>query len=238
MGNHGSLVPDTNVDATLYYFEGRGRADQIRWLLAATGVTFVQRNIDTHAKFNMVKASLPFGKVPYLQIDGVGLVETQSILRYLAKRAGIDGKTELEKTVSDVYVESIRDMLSPVMGAPFMRYKFKNDEEKLSEFKQSMHDTFSKNALNFEQILTKNGGLYLVGDNMTWADILLVHALTWYVEELGTDIMQPFSALIDLQNSIINVPNIRRFIRSTLFYDIAGDEYCKSVEVSLGRNIK
>ena len=73
---------------------------------------------------------------------------------------------------------------------------------------------------------------------MTWADILLVHALTWYVEELGTDIMQPFSALIDLQNSIINVPNIRRFIRSTLFYDIAGDEYCKSVEVSLGRNIK
>ena len=236
MGNYASLAPDASVDATLYYFEGRGRADQIRWLLAATGVSFVQRNIDTHQKFLMVKASLPFGKVPYLQIDGVGLVETQSILRYLAKRAGIDGKTELEKTVTDVYVESIRDMIGPVMGVPFMRYRLKNDKVKLTEFKETMIDTFHKNATNFEQILTRNGGLYLVGDSMTWADILLVHALTWYVEELGTEIMQPFPALIDLQNSIINVPNVKRFIRSTLFYDLAGDEYCKSVETSLGRN--
>ena len=37
--------PSEKFTATLYYFNGRGLADQIRWMLAATNVSFVQREV-------------------------------------------------------------------------------------------------------------------------------------------------------------------------------------------------
>lgn len=53
------------VDATLYYFAGRGRADQIRWVLAATGVTFDQRVVATREHFlRLSEYQLPFRQLP------------------------------------------------------------------------------------------------------------------------------------------------------------------------------
>ncbi|RYG67548.1 hypothetical protein EON64_07220 [archaeon] len=37
--------PSEKHEATLYYFSGRGLADQIRWLLAATDVSFTQKAV-------------------------------------------------------------------------------------------------------------------------------------------------------------------------------------------------
>jgi glutathione S-transferase len=36
-----------------------------------------------------------------------------------------------------------------------------------------------------EAILVHNGGKYLAGPSLTYADILVAHALTWYVEEVS-----------------------------------------------------
>ena len=72
-------VPDPSVDATLYYFGGRGLADQIRWVLAATGVSFTQKVIRERTKFvSMAKGQLPFGQLPLLQIDKMEIVESQA----------------------------------------------------------------------------------------------------------------------------------------------------------------
>ena len=71
--------PDPKFDATLYYFAGRGLADQIRWTLAATNVSFVQRVIKDRSRFvSMAKEQLPFGQLPLLQIDDLELVESQA----------------------------------------------------------------------------------------------------------------------------------------------------------------
>ena len=94
MGNYSSLLPDPSVDATLYYFDGRGKADQIRWVLAAANVQFVERKVDTLSKFKLLVSSLPFNKIPYLQIDGIDLVETQTIIRYIAKRSNLTGQRQ------------------------------------------------------------------------------------------------------------------------------------------------
>ena len=83
-----------SVTATLYYFDGRGRADQIRWLLAATNVDFVQKSVDSREMFlKMAEQQLPFGQLPLLQIDNLELVQSQSIIRYIAKRGKIAGET-------------------------------------------------------------------------------------------------------------------------------------------------
>lgn len=71
--------PDEKYDATLYYFAGRGLADQIRWLLAATEISFTQRVINERQRFvSMAKYQLPFGQLPMIQIDGLELAESQA----------------------------------------------------------------------------------------------------------------------------------------------------------------
>ena len=39
-GEAGRELPYDKTDATLYYFKGRGLADQVRWMLAFSGVTY------------------------------------------------------------------------------------------------------------------------------------------------------------------------------------------------------
>jgi glutathione S-transferase len=39
-------------------------------------------------------------------------------------------------------------------------------------------------STRFEAILKLNGGIYLVGSSLTYADILVAHVLTWFVEEV------------------------------------------------------
>lgn len=68
------LSPD--VTATLYYLPGRGIADPIRWILAATEVSFIQKTIDRREKFlQMAERQLVFGQLPLLQIDHIEIVQ-------------------------------------------------------------------------------------------------------------------------------------------------------------------
>ncbi len=123
--DRGSNGVEGHGDVTLYYFEGRGLADQIRWLLAATDVSFVQVSVNTKEKFLKLKQKqLLFGQLPLLQIDGLELVQSQSIIRYLARRAQIAGETPGDETCCDMIAECIRGPLVPFEAIFFISYLF------------------------------------------------------------------------------------------------------------------
>ena len=114
--------PSEKHEATLYYFSGRGLADQARWLLAACDVSFTQKVVANRAQFErMAQRQLPFGQLPLLQIDGLEIVQSQAIVRYLARRANIQGQSEQEVLKSDMLAECVKDMLSPLTSLPFKR---------------------------------------------------------------------------------------------------------------------
>jgi glutathione S-transferase len=71
------FLPDPSATATLYYLPQRGRADQVRWLMAATEVSFVQKDVASNDTFKSMQEMLPFGSIPFLQIDGLEIAETQ-----------------------------------------------------------------------------------------------------------------------------------------------------------------
>ncbi|MCP6710977.1 hypothetical protein NL489_26880, partial [Klebsiella pneumoniae] len=55
----------------LHYFNGRGRMECIRWLLAAAGVEFEEKFIETPQDLEKLKndGSLMFQQVPMVEID-------------------------------------------------------------------------------------------------------------------------------------------------------------------------
>lgn len=78
-------------------------------MLAASDISFTQKTISSRAQYlKMTERQLPFGQLPLLQIDGIEIVQTQAIIRYLARRAKLTGETPAEEMKCEVLVETIR----------------------------------------------------------------------------------------------------------------------------------
>ena len=78
----------------LHYFDARGRGEAIRLAMVDLGITFYDESFQKEQWYGELKekwtsdGSVAFGQVPRLDIDGIHLVQSHSILRYLARRQG------------------------------------------------------------------------------------------------------------------------------------------------------
>lgn len=272
--------PSERHEATLYYFGGRGLADQLRWMLAATEVPFTQKIISQRQQFERMSSQLPFGQLPLLQMDGLEIVQSQAAVRYLARRGGIGGRTEGEVLKCDLIAEAVRDLLGLLCAAPFKRMtrtrtrtkpdatpseeQQQQQEEPSEEWaahRQLMADKWAFSGARFEGILLRQQQqqqqrstsseeqqeqgeqgeeqkVYLVGNALTYADVLVAHAVTWFVEELGAAaVIADMPLLVQLQNQVISLPGVRAFIQSKLYFPIGDQRYCDQVRRVLNRDI-
>mmetsp|Transcript_11307 Transcript_11307/g.18414 ORF Transcript_11307/g.18414 Transcript_11307/m.18414 type:complete len:253 (+) Transcript_11307:126-884(+) len=240
----GAPLPDSSCDATLYYFGGRGLADQVRWMLAATQVSFTQRVVSDRETFlQLCESLLPFQQIPVLQIDGQVLAQSQAMVRYLAKRADIAGTSSLQAVQMDMLAESISDMLGQLAGAPFVRAR---SAEEWAEKSKVVRVKWAKCGHRLEAVLQRQHRghegseeevVFLVGHSLSYADVLAAHLLTWAVEELGADCVRTMPLLVDLQRHVLSLPQMAAFIKSDLYYPIGDDAYVQEVNVTLGREV-
>jgi hypothetical protein len=70
----------------LTYFNSRGLAEVIRLIFVEVGQAFDDRRIDAD-EWAELKPTLPFQQLPLLQIDGVDMVQSTAISRYLGARS-------------------------------------------------------------------------------------------------------------------------------------------------------
>lgn len=182
----------------------------------------------------MAERQLPFGQLPMLQIDGLELVQTQAILRYIAKRAGLNGKTSRDEVKCDMIAEACHDAISVVVSAPFKR---SHGAEEGAAHKQLLVSKWSKFGPRFEAVLAANGGKFMVGQALSYADVLVVHCLTWYVEECGADSAEALPLMVDLQHRVFSLPGVQAFIKSRRYFPLGDNAYCAQVCHVLGRKI-
>nr|BAN20506.1 glutathionetransferase [Riptortus pedestris] len=154
------------TDYKLTYFDLKGRAEPIRYILSYMGKKFEDDRIPVY-KWSQIKDSCPFGKVPVLQIDGQKFHQSAAICRYLAIEAGLAGKTLLENFEIDQIVGDIDDLIIEVDKTraedPVLQDKLKN--------------TFTNETLpfyfqRFDKIIENNNG-YLVNGKLSWADLYM-----------------------------------------------------------------
>merc|ERR1712080_371797 len=79
----------------LVYFELEGRAELTRFLLRAGNIDFEDCRISLSA-WPQHKANFPFGQLPVLYWDGEELAQAPAIARFVARKVGLAGKTDLE----------------------------------------------------------------------------------------------------------------------------------------------
>ena len=82
---------DDQADITkLHYFNGRGRAETTRWMLAVNQIAFENVSVETPEALAALRATgkLPFDQMPLLEVDGLNLSQSSAMIRYLARRGG------------------------------------------------------------------------------------------------------------------------------------------------------
>ncbi|XP_062952866.1 glutathione S-transferase A1-like [Cynocephalus volans] len=193
----------------LHYFDGRGRMESIRWLLAAAGVEFEEKFIKTAEDLEMLRndGSLMFQQVPMVEIDGMKLVQTRAILNYIATKYNLNGKDMKERALIEMYAEGVADLNEMIMLLPFCPPDQKDTKIALTKDK-----TTNRYFSAFEKVLKSHGQDYLVGNRLSRADIHLVELL-YCVEELDPSLISNFPLLKALKTRISNLPTVKKFLQ-------------------------
>ncbi|XP_004673628.1 PREDICTED: glutathione S-transferase A2 [Condylura cristata] len=193
----------------LHYFNGRGRMECIRWLLAAAGVEFEEKFIKSPEDLQKLKSdgSLLFQQVPMVEIDGMKLVQTRAILNYIASKYNLYGKDIKERALIDMYGEGVADLSEMIMVMPLCPPDQK--DAKMALIKER---TTNRYLPAFEKVLKSHGQDYLVGNALSRVDIHLVELL-YYVEEIDPSLLDNFPLLKALKARVSSLPNVKKFLQ-------------------------
>ncbi|KAG7258736.1 hypothetical protein CRUP_018140 [Coryphaenoides rupestris] len=153
----------------LYYFNGRGKMESIRWLLTAAEVEFDEVHLTTRDQYEKLLAdgALMFEQVPMVEIDGMHLVQTRAILMYIAEKYKLNGKDIKERAMVNMYSEGLIDLMEMIMILPFtppadVKAKLETIETKAT----------GRYLPVFEKALC--GPVFLVGGQLSVADVQLM----------------------------------------------------------------
>ena len=176
----------------LCYFNGRGLAETSRMILAVAGAEYEDfrypLEVIDWATFNMVreefnkdkaegKLEKSMGKVPFLVVnDGVEttLFQSKAIERYLARRFGFMGGSDLEAAQIDSLCECIRDFKDAYQPVR----KMENKEEAMQKW---FGETLVGKLSDFEKLIGDSG--YAIGSSLTLADFVIYSFLVDFFDD-------------------------------------------------------
>ena len=116
----GSLRLAPIITYRLTYFDGRGLGERIRYILAETNTPYEERVITKELLGELrAKGDLMFQQLPLLEIDGLKIVQSHAIVRYIARKHGLCGRTDRDAVVCDMVYGGLSDFVGKILGSVF-----------------------------------------------------------------------------------------------------------------------
>eukprot|EP00635_Sarcinochrysidales_sp_CCMP3193_P008070 CAMPEP_0118889308 /NCGR_PEP_ID=MMETSP1166-20130328/293_1 /TAXON_ID=1104430 /ORGANISM="Chrysoreinhardia sp, Strain CCMP3193" /LENGTH=214 /DNA_ID=CAMNT_0006827895 /DNA_START=64 /DNA_END=708 /DNA_ORIENTATION=- len=161
---------------TLTYFDIRGLAERARYLFVLAGAEYSDKRLSltfgvpgdfstiSRPEFDAAKAAgeldVNMGKVPILEVDGFKIPQSKAIERYVAKKYGLMGSTDLEAALIDGIQEHQRDINDA--------YRKAKTDEKLEEY---LGTTLGESLAKVAKAVGDNAGPFLMGEKPSYADV-------------------------------------------------------------------
>ncbi|CAG2194335.1 GST [Mytilus edulis] len=179
----------------LTYVNGRGRGELIRIILAGVGLEYTEEYLTTKEQWEELKKSgkLLYNQVPLLEIDGLELVQTGAIARYLARKYNMYGSNDQEAVKVDMYYEGSRDFYSV-----FIAMVFTDENECLKKAKEVM-------VPKYFPVYEK--------DSISIADLGLLECLLAVEEFLGMESMDSYPILKEYYQKLKALDRISTFLK-------------------------
>ncbi|TRY76427.1 hypothetical protein TCAL_12508 [Tigriopus californicus] len=205
----------------LFYFDGSGRAELSRLIMAQAGIQFEDIRLSAQ-EWRELKPETPFGQVPILTFEGQMFCQSITIARFLAKRAGLYGDTELEQTYADMIVDCATDFNNKWVAV----FRAQSWDEQVSLVRLNIEAFLPKFFRSTEDMLRARGGKYFAGEKLTYGDIYMFHILysfsdpedPFYKTLPHADerlyMLEDYPLLVDLVNRVLAEPGIKEWIKT------------------------
>uniref|UniRef100_A0A1I7TDA6 glutathione transferase n=1 Tax=Caenorhabditis tropicalis TaxID=1561998 RepID=A0A1I7TDA6_9PELO len=194
----------------LSYFDVRALAEPSRIIFALFDVPYEDNRVSVE-EWSEMKRKTPFGQLPVLEVDGIEIGQSMSITRYLARKFGIAGKTPEEEAIADSIVDQYRDFIFFFRQFTSSVFYGKDTDEINTiriEVVEPARDAFLSIINRF---LNGSKSGFLVGDSLTWADIVIADNLTSLHKNEFLD-FQKEKKLEEFYNKIHSIPGIKEYI--------------------------
>lgn len=134
----------------------------IRYLLRDNGIEFEEETV-TGQTWAEWKPQTIFGQLPVLQDGDFELVQSNAILRYLARKHGLYGENDREAALIDMINDQQEDLRVAYVRLIYNQYE---------TGKQAYIESLPNRLALLETILSKNndGNGFLVGDKISFVD--------------------------------------------------------------------
>lgn len=191
----------------LTYFNGKGLAEPIRFLLSYSGEEFIDHRVDYAKEWATLKPSIPFGKLPLLEFDGKVHSQSLAICRYLGKKNNIAGKDDYEALKIDTIVDVIGDLRTALSSYSYDT----NDESKEKKYKVLVDTTIPFYMSSLDKEVKNNQG-YFVNGKLTWADLYFVAVFEYMNVVAKFDMIEKYPNLVELKKKILAIPSIKAWV--------------------------
>jgi glutathione S-transferase len=211
----------------LYYWPSiQGRGEYVRLALEDAAATYddvARRGNGIGAMMKMMEAGKgtpPFAP-PFLKAGSLLIGQTANILLYLGARHGLAPKADagkfwvhqLQLTIADFVLE-IHDTHHPLGISLYYEDQRAPAKKRTDEFwKQRV----PKYLGYFEELLESNGGAYVTGRRVTYADLSLfqiVEGLRYAFPQRMKAFERKVPGLIELRDRVAERPNIKAYLAS------------------------
>jgi glutathione S-transferase len=211
----------------LYYWPSiQGRGEYVRLALEDAGANYADvarsdRGMAAMTGMMEARSGMPPFAPPFLKAGQLMIGQTANILLYLGSRHGLAPKAEagrlwvhqLQLTVADLVLE-VHDTHHPLGPSLYYEDQRAPAKKRTDEFwKQRV----PKYLGYFERLLKNNGGSYLTGRRLTYADLSLfqiVEGLRYAFPKRMKAFERRIPGLVDLHDRVAVRPNIKAYLAS------------------------
>jgi len=156
----------------LVYFDLHGRGEIARLCLHAGNIPFEDSRV-SFGEWPALKASTPYGQLPVLHWEAPSgkveeIAQSGTVVRFVARQAGLAGCTELEFAQADMIFEHTQDLIGKMAVNRWIK-----DEKERVEKGAALLEYATGWLQKAEDILAKRGNCWYAGQGLTYADIAM-----------------------------------------------------------------
>lgn len=196
------------------YFNFMGIGEPIRYMFAYTGVNYEHTIVNYKTNWPTMKKTIPFGRLPVLEVDGKVLCHPQAIARYLAKKFNLYSTDDWTTAQMDAVAESLY-----FFWFKLTEYYRETDTTRKTLYKKTMETEYCPMFLTqYEKMVETNNGFFT--GKLSWVDFWFVGIMDSMICMWGTDFLKgKYTHLYQLYQKIQTLPSIKTYLSKRPTYD-------------------
>ena len=159
---------------------------------------------------------LPFHQIPCLVVDGVSIAQTGAIARFCVKLSGLYPS---EDSISCALIDQFIDFVTDLTNLVYIPSNSPLTEDEKIQHRRILAEGELKRKLDMLEDNISANQTWIVGKEMTIADIAIWRGIGWLASDLVAGIPQPYFVnypkITKIFKNVDNHPKICEWVRKT-----------------------